>query len=57
MTVMCLDQALVGACNGHLTTFSNTYLAESAPAHLRRVCSGVLDVTTSVGGLLGTVVP
>ncbi|CAK7203834.1 hypothetical protein SEUCBS139899_006583 [Sporothrix eucalyptigena] len=54
---LCVGRALVGASNAFFITFANSYLAESAPAHLRSVCSGVLGVTTSVGGLLGTVVP
>lgn len=54
---ICVGRALVGASNAFFITFANAYLAESVPAHLRSICSGLFGVTTSVGGLLGTIVP
>ena len=52
---ICVGRALVGASNAFFFTFSNAYVAESSPAHLRSITSGIFGVMPGVGSLLGTI--
>jgi len=53
---ICVGRGLVGVANAFFITFSNSFIAESSPAHLRTVLSGLFGVTPALGALLGTVV-
>ena len=52
---ICAGRALVGASNAFFITFTNAYVAESSPAHLRSITSGIFGVMPGVGSVLGTI--
>ncbi|KZO93820.1 general substrate transporter [Calocera viscosa TUFC12733] len=47
---------LIGIANGWFMTFSQLYINECAPAHLRGLAMGVFQWWCSVGSLIGTIV-
>ncbi|CAG8979494.1 hypothetical protein HYALB_00011898 [Hymenoscyphus albidus] len=54
--VLYLGRLVLGASNGFLTTFSNIYTSEIAPAHLRGVMVGFFAFWVNVGSIVGAVV-
>jgi len=54
---LCAGRALLGVSNAYFMTFSNAYISECAPPHLRTILAGAFGLTSAVGSLLGAVVP
>lgn len=54
--VVYLGRLVLGIGNGFLVTFSNIYLAEASPAHLRAVLVALFSEWVNVGSIVGAVV-
>lgn len=54
--VVYLGRLVLGVGNGFLVTFSNIYLAEASPAHLRAVLVALFSEWVNIGSIVGAVV-
>ena len=54
--VLYFGRVLLGFSNGFFVTFSNVYVAEAAPTHLRGVLVALYAYFMTIGSILGTVV-
>jgi MFS family permease len=54
--VLYLGRILLGFSNGFLVTFSNVYISEISPAHLRGVMVALFAWWVNIGSIWGTVV-